>query len=176
MKVTGTLIAYYVYCKRRMWFFSNNINMETTSDIVADGKLIHENSYPQRAEKYTEIALSATINGIDLTGEIDFYDAKEKIIHEIKRSDKAEEAHEWQIKFYIWLLELNDIQGTKGIMEYPTLRQTKEVFLSDEDKIYLKKTVTEIPQITQSEICPPKIKVKLCKNCSYYELCYIDEL
>ena len=149
--------------------------METTSDTVAEGKLIHETSYPQRTEKYTETQLSTTVNGRDLLGIIDFYDAKGKIIHEIKKSNKVEKAHEWQVKFYIWLLELNNIQGVKGILEYPTLRQTKEVFLLEEDKIYLEKMIVEIPQIIQSDICPPKIQAKLCKSCSYYELCYIEE-
>lgn len=78
--------------------------MEQNSDIVYDGKLLHETSYPQRSDKHTEIELSATYNGYNLTGKIDFYDAKLKRIHEIKRSDKAETAHEWQAKFYIWIL------------------------------------------------------------------------
>jgi CRISPR-associated exonuclease Cas4 len=42
--------------------------MEHTSDLVYDGKLIHETSYPQRPERYEEIS----INGC----KIDFYDAK----------------------------------------------------------------------------------------------------
>ena len=45
-----------------------------------DGKLIHEDSYPQRSERYEEIA----IEGI----KVDYYDAKRRVIHEIKRSDK----------------------------------------------------------------------------------------
>jgi len=175
MNITATHINYFIVCKRKLWFFSNGISMEQTSDTVAEGKLIHETSYSQRAEKYTEIELSATVNEFELFGKIDFYDAKDKIIHEIKRSDKVEEAHEWQVKYYLWLLALNNIQGAKGLLEYPQLRQTKEVLLLDNDKEYLEKMVTEIPQIMQSKICPPKIKAKLCKNCSYYEFCYIEE-
>ena len=139
MNITATHINYYHICHRKLWLFSNGINMEHTSDTVYDGKLLHETSYPQRAEKYREIDLSFTLNnGMDLFGKIDFYDAKEKIIHEIKRSDKIEEAHEWQVKFYIYLLELNGIEGATAILEYPKLRITKDATLSYVDKEYLK--------------------------------------
>ena len=101
MSINATLINLYHVCPREMWLHTNGINMGHTSDTVYDGKLLHETSYPQRAEKYREIDLSFTLNnGIDLFGKIDFYDAKEKIIHEIKRSEKMEAAHEWQVKVY----------------------------------------------------------------------------
>ena len=64
--------------------------MEHTSELVVEGKLIHEDSYPQRSGKYEEIE----IDGI----KVDFYDARSKVIHEIKKTDKIEQAHEWQLK------------------------------------------------------------------------------
>jgi len=150
--------------------------MEHTSDTVYDGRLLHENSYQQRAERHTEIGTSATTaDGIQLTGKIDYYDAKEKIIHETKRSNKVEEAHEWQAKYYIWLLELNDISGAHAILEYPKLRQTNEVWLSEPDRIYLQEVIHKVIAIQRSEGCPPKINGKICKSCSYYDLCYIEE-
>jgi CRISPR-associated exonuclease Cas4 len=177
MNITATHINYYHICHRKLWLFSNGINMEQTSEIVADGKLLHETSYPQRAEKYREIDVSFTVSkDVDLFGKIDFYDAKEKIIHEIKRSDKIEEAHEWQVKFYIYLLELNGIEDVTAILEYPKLRITKEVTLSFVDKEYLKVMFIKIVELMKSEICPARINSKICKSCSYYDLCYIDEL
>ncbi|MDR1898168.1 MAG: CRISPR-associated protein Cas4, partial [Prevotellaceae bacterium] len=59
--------------------FANGINMEHTSDLVYEGKMLHETSYPQRPERYSELE----IDGI----KIDYYDARNKIIHEIKKSD-----------------------------------------------------------------------------------------
>jgi CRISPR-associated exonuclease Cas4 len=177
MNITATHINYYHICHRKLWLFSNGINMEHTSDVVADGKLLHESSYPQRAEKYREIDLSFTLNSkIDLFGKIDFYDAKEKVIHEIKRSIKIEVAHEWQVKFYIWLLELNGISDVHGIIEYPKLRETKEIVLTETDRNYLKLVVANIMELQQSEICPPRLNSKICKSCSYYELCYVEEV
>lgn len=39
MVPTGTHFNYYQICHRKLWLFSNGINMENTSDAVYDGKL-----------------------------------------------------------------------------------------------------------------------------------------
>ncbi|HPM10562.1 MAG TPA: Dna2/Cas4 domain-containing protein, partial [Paludibacter sp.] len=52
MLTTGTHFNYYLICQRKLWLFANGIQMETTSDLVYEGKLLHETSYPHRAEKY----------------------------------------------------------------------------------------------------------------------------
>jgi CRISPR-associated exonuclease Cas4 len=106
---------------------------------------------------------------------IDFYDAKEKVIHEIKRGDKVENAHEWQAKFYIWLFLLNGIKEANAILEYPRLRQTTRIELTEYDIKALENMVTEIILLKTDSNCPPVIRKPICKNCSYYELCYIDE-
>lgn len=60
--------------------------MEQESDLVYEGKLVHESSYPQRTSKYEEVE----IDGI----KVDYYDARNKVIHEIKKSNKVDKAHE----------------------------------------------------------------------------------
>lgn len=175
MNITATHINYFMVCRRKLWFFANGINMEHTSDMVSDGKLLHETSYPQRAGRYTEIALSATYNQVELSGKIDFYDAKGKVIHEIKRSNKIEKAHEWQVKYYLWLLKLNDVEGATGILEYPKLRETQEVILTEADEAYLIEAIEDITSLVNNDNCPPRINSRICKSCSYYELCYVEE-
>ena len=167
MQINATLINLYNVCKREMWLHAHGIRMEHTSDTVAEGKLIHETSYPQRAERYSELNIDGSV--------IDFYDAKNKVIHETKKSDKMEIAHEWQVKYYIWLLKKNGVEGATGIIEYPKLRETTKIELTDEDVVRLEKMVVDIEQIVTSETCPAKIEAKICKNCSYYEFCYVDE-
>lgn len=175
MNLTATHINYLEVCKRKLWLFSNGISMEHTSDTVYDGKLLHETSYPQRAERYEEMLISAEYEGITLIGQIDYFDARNKVIHEIKRSDKVEEAHVRQVKFYLWLLELNGVDGATGILEYPKLRKTDEVLFSDEDRQELQKSVSEIRSLIESESCPPTINAKICKSCSYFDFCYSRE-
>lgn len=168
MNITGTHFNYFQVCRRKLWLFVNGVTMEHTSDLVYDGKLIHETAYPQRSERYEELE----IEGI----KIDFYDARNKIIHEIKRSNKVQEAHEWQVKYYIYVLEQNGIKGVTGLLEYPTLRHTSRVIFTDGDRENVQKMIREIEQIIGAENCPTIINSPICKNCSYYEFCYVNEL
>ena len=165
--MTGTHFNYYHVCKRKLWLFANGIQMEHTSDMVYDGKLIHEQSYPQRSERYEEME----IDGI----KIDYYDPRNKVIHEIKRSDKVEKAHEWQVKYYIRVLERNGISDVVGILEYPELRHTARVTLTDDDRAKIEGIERDIEQIVHAETCPPVIRAKICHNCSYYDFCYVEE-
>lgn len=167
MNLTATHINYYHICHRKLWLFANGMNMEHHSETVADGKLLHETSYPQRAEKYSEIEIGGS--------KIDFYDAKNKVIHEIKRSDKMEAAHEWQVKYYILLLEQNGVEGVTGILEYPKLRETKTITLTEADRVYVGQVIHQIEEIAESDKCPPLLHAKICKSCSYYDFCYCSE-
>jgi CRISPR-associated exonuclease Cas4 len=169
MYITGTHFNYYQVCKRKLWLFANGIGMEQTSDLVYEGKLIHEDSYPQRPERYEELE----IDGI----KIDFYDSKNKIIHETKKSDKLEEAHEWQVKYYIYVLEKNGIEGVTAVLEYPVLRKKHTIILSNIDKEMVQKMEMEIKSIIELEKCPPVVHgKKRCTSCSYFEFCYVGEV
>ena len=141
--------------------------MEHTNDTVYDGKLIHQGSYPQRSERLEEVA----IEGI----KVDYFDAKRRVIHEIKRSDKMEKAHEWQVKYYIYVFERNGMEGCTGLLEYPTMRQTLPVVLTDEDREKIKNKEEEIKEIIESDTCPPLAKKRICKSCSYYDFCFTTE-
>lgn len=164
---TGTHFNYYMLCHRKLWLFASSINMEHTSDLVYEGKLIHETSYPQRSEKYTEIELEGV--------KIDFYDARKKVIHEVKKSDSYENVHEWQLKYYIFVLEQHGIIGVTGRLEYPKMRETREVILSDVDRVNIEKYRKEIEEIISSETCPERLPQSRCKNCSYFDFCWSGE-
>lgn len=168
MFITGTHFNYYLVCHRKLWLFSSGITMEHTSDLVYEGKLIHETSYPQRAERYEELEL----DGI----KIDFYDAKNKIVHEIKKSNKIAPAHRIQLLYYLYVLEQNGVYGVRGILEYPTLRKREEVILSDIERNRIVEMRAAILQIIENKECPPVTPSGVCKNCSYYEFCFSGEV
>ena len=167
MLTTGTHFNYYLICQRKLWLFANGIQMENTSDLVYEGKLLHETSYPRRAEKYQEIEL----DGI----KIDYYDPRNKVIHEIKKSDKHEEAHEWQVKYYLYVLEQNGVEGATGLLEYPKLHKINEVLLTTPDREAIREMITDIGKIVHQELCPERIQKSQCKNCSYFDFCWSGE-
>jgi CRISPR-associated exonuclease Cas4 len=154
-------------CHRKLWLFANGIQMEHVSELVEMGKLIHETSYPGRSSKFEEVE----IGGI----KIDYYDAKSRVIHEIKKSDKIEKAHEMQLKYYIWVLEQYGIGGVSGVLEYPRLRKTEQVYLSNPDREEIPAMISDIEAIVLSDQCPEKVEMKMCKNCSYYDFCWSTE-
>ena len=167
MHVTGTHFNYYNICHRKLWLFANNIQMEHTSDLVFEGKLIHENSYKQRSSKYEEVQ----IGGI----KVDYYDAKNRVIHELKKSDKKDEAHTWQLKYYIYVFEQNGITDVSGLLEYPKLRKTENVYLSTIDRDRIVEMENEILEIINNNQVPVINKKTGCKRCSYYDFCFVGE-
>lgn len=150
--------------------------MEHDSDVVAEGRLIGETTYQHRSAKYSEIEISFQYaKDVLLTCKLDYYDAKNKIAHEVKKSDSKEVAHEWQVKFYLWVLLLNGVDGVTGILEYPKLKETKDILLTEVDAEELKNIIKSADSILLDTLIPARIQMKYCKNCSYYELCYVGE-
>lgn len=141
--------------------------MEHTSDVVTEGKLIGELSYPERAERYTEIE----IDGV----KIDFYDARNKVVHEVKKSDSVENAHIAQVKYYLYKLRQHGVESATGIIEYPKLRQRELVELRREDIMAIRGWEAGITGIVSGSVCPPVIHSKICRQCSYYDFCYVGE-
>jgi len=167
MHITGTHFNYFLICHRKLWLFANGINMESTSDLVYEGKLLHETSYPRRSEKYKELEM----DGI----KIDYFDPKNKVVHEIKKSDKHEEAHEWQVKYYLYVLEQNGIEGATGLLEYPRLHKTDEVLLTIPDREAIGEMLEKIGAIIHNDQCPERIPVSRCRKCSYFDFCWSGE-
>jgi CRISPR-associated exonuclease Cas4 len=160
--MTGTQIHYYFLCHRKLWLFTNQIDMEQNSDTVAMGKFISESTYERENH---EIKIDDIV--------LDFYDKKNKVIHEVKKSDKMEETHIWQVKYYISVLEEKGIQGVIGEIDYPKLRQKVKVELTDSDRNRLVEIKTDVFRIINLTIPPDVINKPFCKNCSYYDLCYV---
>ena len=136
--------------------------MEQNSELVSIGKVLDETSY-QREKK--SILIDNQIN-------IDFIE-NGAVLHEVKKTKAIEKAGEWQIKYYMYYLEERGVKEIEAKVDYPLLKQTKEVFLTEEDRQVLKGAIEDIEKMLQSEKIPNKLDEKICKKCAYYDLCYI---
>lgn len=161
-QISGTMFYYYFVCKRKLWFFSNGIQLEEDNEDVILGKLIDENSY---SKELKHILIDNTVN-------IDFI-KDWKILHEVKKQKSIEEAGIWQLKYYLYFLKIRGINIEKGILDYPKLKKREEVFLSKDDEEKIKEILSEIEKITLMEKPPKLEKLKICKKCAYFEYCYI---
>jgi len=168
MQINATLINLYHVCHRELWLHANGVRMEHTSEVVAEGKLIGETAYPDRARKFTEIE----IDGV----KIDFYDTKNKVVHEVKKSASVEQAHVAQVQYYLYKLAQKGVENATGIIEYPKLKQREEVSaLQPDDLTKIAQWEEEVKAIITSPACPAVIRAKICKRCSYFDFFYSTE-
>ena len=166
--LTATHVKYYHVCQRKLWLFDRDVWMEHTSEAVAAGELLHQTAYPQRAERYREISLGGS--------RIDFYDVQRRVVHEVKKSNKMAASDVAQVKYYLWLLEQHGVAGPTGILEYPKLRRTQPVELADDDRIRIPQELAAMRALLADDAaCPPVINKPFCKQCAYYEFCYVGE-
>ena len=86
--------------------------MEQESDTVALGRLLDESSY-SRNDKQIHIEAEAP-DGTHLVGKIDRANLKQGVLHETKKGRSCEEAHKWQVRFYLWLLFRNGVVRADG--------------------------------------------------------------
>ena len=95
------------------------------------------------------------------------------ILHEIKKSRKIEEAGILQVKYYLYYLKQKGVEGITARIDYPLLKKSLKVELTDEDEAEIKTKLGEIRKIVNADI-PPELKKKnICKSCAYFDLCFI---
>ncbi len=161
-EITGMMVYYYFVCKKKLWYFANQIQMEQNSELVEIGKIIDETSYKNQ-EKH--ILIDNTIN-------IDFI-KNNVILHEVKKTKSIEEASIWQVKYYMYYLEQKGVENIKAKIDFPLIKETKDVVLNYEDRQALQNIITNIREIINSKNPMDVIQDKKCKKCAYYDLCYI---
>lgn len=160
--ITGLMVYYYEVCKRKLWYFVNEIQLEKNNSNVILGKLLEENTYTRDEKK---INIDGVIN-------IDFIRSK-KVLHEIKKSNSIEPASLLQVQYYLYYLEKKGLIGLKGILDYPLLKQTVEVNLTDENRENLDNIIIGIKEILRKESPPALEKKGICKKCAYFDLCFV---
>ena len=98
---------------------------------------------------------------------------KRQVLHEVKKTKSIEEAGIWQIKYYMYYLEQREVKNIKAKIDYPLLRETKEIILEEEDRKVLQNVIKNIEEISNQEKVPSKIESTICKKCAYFDLCYV---
>ena len=161
-EITGVMIYYYKVCKRKLWYFYNEIQMEQGNESVEIGKAIDEETY-RRDKKH--INIDNIIN-------IDFIRSK-GILHEVKKSNKIEEASILQAKYYLYFLNKRGIENIKGKIDYPLLKQNIDVELTRKDVTMIEEILDDIQNIAKASNPPNLEKRRICKSCAYYDLCFI---
>ena len=163
MKITGTVINYYFYCKRKCYLFFNRINLEDNSEDVKIGKILHE--IKSLDENNTEIKLE----------NISIDKLSDKYVVELKKSDSNIEAARMQVLLYLNKLEEKGIKkdGKLIFNERNNKEKVDIIKLNNETKMELNNCIKEIENLLSSEVVPEAKLIKGCKKCAYYEYCYL---
>ncbi len=163
LRYKGTQVAYYVVCKRKLWLFSKGISYEHTSEWVALGKFLDEQSFKrQREDDFYEEPVR-----------IDFITTEEGIVvHEIKHSTAIESAHFLQVKYYLYYLRSKGLKVSHGVLHYPKAKKIQKIYLTEEDISFIEKTLTEIDKVLKLPKPLPVEEKPYCKECAYFEFCY----
>lgn len=161
-EITGVMVYYYKVCQRKLWYFYHEIQMEQDNENVRIGKILDEETY-KKDEKHINIDNIINIDFIRSQG----------VLHEVKKSRKIEEASIWQVKYYLYYLQKKNISGMKAKIDYPLLKKTMEVELSEEDANEMEKILAQIREIVEQNTLPELKKKAICRSCAYYDLCFI---
>jgi len=165
MRITGVKMAYYFICRTKLWLFSHNIALEHEHENVNIGKLLHEDRYRRASKDIT----------IDQTISIDFIRKGDSIVlHEIKKTKKMEEAHRWQMLYYLYYLKSKGIAAS-GEINYPLIKRKEEVRLSEKEESDMENVMNEIRRLITGRMPSPR-KSKICPKCAYFEFCFGDEI
>ena len=161
-EITGVMVYYYKVCPRKLWYFYHHIQMEQNNENVKIGKILDEETY-RKDDKHINIDNIINIDFIRSQG----------VLHEIKKSKKIEEAGILQVKYYLYYLQKKEVYDIKAKIDYPLLKKTVEVELSERDISELEEILENIGKIVKKDVPPELQKKNICKSCAYFDLCFI---
>jgi len=160
------MVSYYFICRRKLWLFAKGLNLENISgnaDVVK-GKILHESRF--KREHSREISFD--------TVKIDFLKfGSEIFVHEVKKSKKFEEAHIWQIKYYIYFLKRKGLECSSGVIHYPASMRKVDVNFLKDDYDRMEQALAAIRGVLQETSPPCRLNKKMCSRCAYFDFCYV---
>lgn len=160
--ITGVMVQYYVTCKRELWFYCNQINMNYNNDDISIGRLIHEKSYSRENK---EIKVDNMV--------FDYIKKDECLfIFEVKKSSKLTIGAKYQLYFYLYNMN-KFASDVKGVLAYPKEKKKEELMLDDEKIKEIESILNGILDIVALEKPPIAENKNYCKKCSFYELCMV---
>jgi len=183
MMFSGTQVNYYFICKRKLWLFSHNIVIESESDLVKLGKLIHERGYKRKLKEVQvdrikvdfldhQRMIAKRVYATRMQNERQGNAEQSIVIHEVKRSRSMQDAHVFQLLYYIYYLRKNyNAHVNLGILHYPLLKENIPIELTEEKARQLEDVLNDIAELVSKPV-PQAVWLKPCSSCAYIEVCW----
>ncbi len=159
-QITGTLVNYYVTCKREAWLYAHQIHADQEDENVLMGKALAD----IKESDLQDFAFS-NLKFDKISKQRGHY-----LVTEYKKSLKNELAGKMQLLFYIYLLKTGlNLKEVKG-----KLISGKKVILvedSSENFALMEQILSEISALANLEKPPKFTSCKFCQNCAYHNYC-----
>ena len=160
--ISGVMVQYFVTCKRELWFYINQINMNYNNDDISIGKSIHERSYSRENK---EIRVDNMV--------FDFIKDDDGLtIFEVKKSSRLTIGAKYQLYFYLYNLRIVE-PDVKGVLVYPKERKKEEIVLDEKIIEEMDEILEGILEVSNLKTPPVAENKPYCKKCSFYELCRV---
>ena len=159
-QITGTLVNYYVTCKREAWLYAHQIHADQEDENVLMGKALAD----IKEQDLQEFAFG-NLKFDKLSKQHSHY-----LITEYKKSLKNELAGKMQLLFYIYLLKTGlNLKEVKGKL----ISGKKVILVEDTSKNFalVEQILSEISALANLEKPPKFTSCKFCKNCAYHDYC-----
>jgi len=161
VKITGTIINYYLHCKRQCWLFMKKINLEDNSEEVRIGRVLHEN---KNDSGNSEVSIE-NIKADKITN---------KYVVEYKKSDADLQATIMQVKYYMYILKQKGIERDGKIEVFEKNKQKSKIhYIKNNDTITteIEKIKKEIENLYNMQSPPNQQQESKCKKCAYNDYC-----
>ncbi len=158
--ITGTLIHYYVTCKREAWLYSRKIHADQWDENILMGKALAE----IKEEQLQDFPFSNL--KFDKIGK----QRGHYLVTEYKKSMSNPEGARMQLLFYMWQLKtslkLKQINGK-------VISGRRVVFVegNEANMKMLEELVAEVSRFLERPAPPPFALNKFCKGCGYRDYC-----
>lgn len=160
LSLHGLFFQYIALCPTRTWAHCQRLCYFHLNKHMQAGALLHDLSYKN--------IITPTGYGI----QPDQLDWESYTLSEVKRSRSHEAASELQLLFYLAVMTYYTQHAWKGILRYPSVRQTKEIELNEAGWQRLVTALAQIESIVAQEIPPPPVRRPVCSGCSFRMLCW----
>jgi len=158
--INGTLIHYYVTCKREAWLYSRKISADQWDENIRMGKALADikeeqlDDFPFSNLKFDKIGKQRG----------------HYLVTEYKKSMSNPEGAKMQLLFYMWQLKtslkLKEINGK-------VISGRTVIFVegSDENMQKMERVIDEIIEFVGQPTPPSFIENKFCNGCGYRDYC-----
>lgn len=159
--INGTLINYYVTCKREAWLYSRKISANQNDENILMGKALAQ----LKEENLQEFPFSNL--KFDRIGK----QRGHYLITEYKKSMKNPNGAKIQLLFYMYLLK-NSLK--LKVINGKVISGKKVIYVEGSPQNFeeLEKLLSEIKYFLQTLSPPQPKKIVFCKSCGYRDYCF----